>query len=78
MGKNKIKILIFIGLIISCNSNKIEFGNTELSKKIKLTNISDLMQNPTEFDNDTLKIVGELHLDLENKGIFFKSRKNLD
>ena len=75
MGKNKIKILIFIGLIISCNSNKIEFGNTELSQKIELTNISDLMQNPTEFDNDTLKIVGELHLDLENKGIFSKSEK---
>jgi hypothetical protein len=75
MGKIKIKILIFIGLIISCNSNKIEFGNTELSQKIELTNISDLMQNPTAFDNDTLKIVGELHLDLENKGIFSKSEK---
>ncbi|QXP78817.1 MULTISPECIES: hypothetical protein [Winogradskyella] len=75
MGKIKIKILIFIGLIISCNSNKIEFGNTELSQKIELTNISDLMQNPTGFDNDTLKIVGELHLDLENKGIFSKSEK---
>ncbi|WP_179333042.1 hypothetical protein [Winogradskyella costae] len=75
MGKIKIKILIFIGLIISCNSNKIEFGNTELSQKIELMNISDLMQNPTGFDNDTLKIVGELHLDLENKGIFSKSEK---
>jgi len=72
---NRFKILIFIGLIISCNSNKIEFGNTELSQKIELTNISDLMQNPTGFDNDTLKIVGELHLDLENKGIFSKSEK---
>jgi len=75
MGKIKIKILIFIGLIISCNSNKIEFGNIELSQKIELTNISDLMQNPTGFDNDTLKIVGELHLDLENKGFFSKSEK---
>lgn len=72
---NRFKILIVIGLIISCNSNKIEFGNTELSQKIELTNISDLLQNPTEFDNDTLKIVGELHLDLENKGIFAKSEK---
>ena len=72
---NRFKILIVIGLVISCNSNKIEFGNTELSQKIELTNISDLLQNPTEFDNDTLKIVGELHLDLENKGIFSKSEK---
>tara|TARA_R100000544_G_C2205167_1_gene48875 strand:- start:24 stop:371 length:348 start_codon:yes stop_codon:yes gene_type:complete len=61
--------------MISCNSNKVEFGNTELSQKIELTNISDSLQNPTEFDNDTLKIVGELHLDLENKGVFAKSEK---
>ena len=72
---NRFNILIVIGLMISCNSNKVEFGNTELSQKIELTNISDSLQNPTEFDNDTLKIVGELHLDLENKGVFAKSEK---
>ncbi len=72
---NKYKVLIFIGLLVSCNPNKTEFGNAELSQKIKLTNFSTLIKNPTEFDNDTLKIIGELHLDLENKRIYYKSQK---
>lgn len=72
---SKYKILIFIGLLISCNPNKPEFGDAELSRKIKLTDISDLSKEPTEFDNDTLKIIGELHLDLENKGVFYKSKR---
>lgn len=71
----KYKILIFIGLLVSCNANEAEFGDAELSQKIELTNIRDLVKNPTEFDNDTLKISGELHLDLENKGVFYKSQK---
>ncbi len=72
---NKYKILIFIGLLVSCNSNKIEFGDDELSQKIELTNISVLIENPTEFDNDTLKIIGEFHLTMENRGIYWKSQQ---
>ena len=69
------KIFLFIGLLVSCNPNKTEFGNADLSNKIELTDINDLNKNPTDFDNDTLKIIGELHLDLENKGIFDQSGK---
>ncbi|WP_179346703.1 hypothetical protein [Winogradskyella ursingii] len=68
-------ILIFIGLIVSCNTQKTEFGNAEILQKVSLTNISELSENRTEFDNDTLKIIGELHLDLENKGIYVESEK---
>ena len=32
-------------------------------------------KNPADFDNDTLRLSGDLHLDLENKGIFLKSHK---
>ena len=72
---SKYKILIFIGLLVSCNPNKSEFGDAELTRKIKLANISDLSKKSNEFDNDTLKIIGELHLDLENKGVYYKSRR---
>jgi hypothetical protein len=72
---NRFKILIIIGLIISCNSNKIEFGNADLSQKLELTNIRDLMKKPTEFNNDTLKIIGEFHLTMENRGIYWKSQQ---
>ncbi len=72
---SKFKILIVIGLLFSCNRLKIEYGNAELSQKINLTEISDLLKNPTVFNNDTLKISGELHLDLENKGIYDESDK---
>ena len=65
----KFKIIIFIGLLISCSTKKAEFGNAELSQKITLTDITLLKENPTDFDNDTLKIVGKLYLTLENKGI---------
>jgi hypothetical protein len=68
-------ILIFIGLIFSCNTQKTEFGNAEILQKVSLTNINELSKNRTEFDNDTLKIIGELHLDLENKGIYVESEK---
>ena len=71
----KYKILIFIGLLFSCNTHKTEFGNAEISKKINLTEISELSKNRTEFNNDTLKLIGELHLDLENKGLYNKSEK---
>ncbi len=71
----KFKILILIGLLISCKSNETEFGNVELSQRINLTDISDLKNKPTEFENDTLKLIGELHLDLENKGIYVESEK---
>jgi hypothetical protein len=72
---NKFKFIILIGLLVSCNPNKIEFGNVELSQKLELTNISVLIKNATEFDNDTLKIIGKLHLDMENKGIYSKSQQ---
>ena len=68
-------ILIFTILITSCNTQRTEFGNAEISRKLSLTNIKELSENQTAFDNDTLKIIGELHLDLENKGIFSKSEK---
>ncbi len=71
----KYKILILIGLLVSCKSQKTEFGNAEISQKISLTDISELSKNRTDFDNDTLKIIGELHLDLENKGIYNQSEK---
>lgn len=67
------KILILVGVLVSCNTNNKEFGNAQLSQKIHLTNISFLSKNPTDFDNDTLKIIGKLHLDLENKGIYNQS-----
>lgn len=68
-------ILVLIVLVVSCNTQKTEFGNAEISQKVSLTDISELSGNPTDFDNDTLKIVGELHLDLENKGIYVESEK---
>ncbi|WP_139242023.1 hypothetical protein [Aquimarina spongiae] len=71
----KFKILIFIGFLISCNKEKTEFGNAELSQRINLIEITDLTENSSDFDNDTLKIIGDLHLELENKGIFSKSGK---
>jgi len=71
----KFKILLFIGLLFSCNTEKTEYGNAELSQKIHLTEISSIFKNSTEFNNDTLKISGELHLDLENKGIYAESDK---
>tara|TARA_B100001765_G_scaffold212469_1_gene176608 strand:- start:1132 stop:1536 length:405 start_codon:yes stop_codon:yes gene_type:complete len=71
----KHKILIFIGLLVSCNTYKTEFGNAEISEKISLTDISELSKNRTEYDNDTLRIIGELHLDLENKGLYKESEK---
>tara|TARA_R110002012_G_scaffold295589_1_gene492245 strand:- start:1296 stop:1679 length:384 start_codon:yes stop_codon:yes gene_type:complete len=72
---NKYRILIFIGLLVSCNTQKTEYGNAKISHKISLTDISELSKNRTDFDNDTLKIIGELHLDLENKGIYNESEK---
>lgn len=71
----KFRILIFIGLLISCNTKQTEYGNGELFQKINLTEIGALKENSTEFDNDTIKILGELHLDLENKGIYGDSKK---
>ncbi|MGV6832046.1 MAG: hypothetical protein ACWA5P_10875 [bacterium] len=71
----KLKFLIFIGLLVSCNTKKAEFGNADLSQKINLTKITDLKEKLPEFDNDTLRITGELHVDLENKGIFYNSEK---
>ncbi|SDX51142.1 hypothetical protein SAMN05216556_13821 [Aequorivita viscosa] len=71
----KYKILILIGLLVSCITEKTEYGNAELSQKINLTEISSVFKNSTEFNNDTLKISGVLHLDLENKGIYAKSDK---
>jgi hypothetical protein len=68
-------IIFIIGLFVSCNSNLTEYGNAELSKEYKSVNISNLMENPADFNNDTLKIEGELHLDLENRGVFLKSNK---
>lgn len=72
---NKYIVIFSIGLIISCDSKKLEFGNAGLSQKIELTNINDLMKNPTEFDNDTLKIIGEFHLTMENRGVYWKSKQ---
>ena len=72
---NRSKILIIIGLIISCNSNKIEFGNADLSQKIELIDIGDLMRHPIKFHNDTIKIIGEFHFTLENRGIYWKSQQ---
>ena len=72
---NRSKISIIIGLIISCNSNKIEFGNADLSQKIELTDIGDLMKHPIKSHNDTIKIIGEFHFTLENRGIYWKSQQ---
>ena len=71
----KFKILLFIGVLFSCNTEKTEYGNAVLSQKIHLTEISSVFKNSTEFNKDTLKISGELHLDLENKGIYAESDK---
>ena len=67
--------LFLILLIVSCNTQKTEFGNAEISNRVSLTDISELSGNLADFDNDTLKITGELHLDLENKGIYVESEK---
>ncbi|SKB35196.1 hypothetical protein SAMN05660776_0638 [Salegentibacter holothuriorum] len=71
----KYRFLLLIGLIVSCSSNQTEFGNSELLQKHNPITISELKENPTDFDNDTVRLVGELHLDLENKGISFDSHK---
>ncbi|UAB75645.1 hypothetical protein [Mesoflavibacter sp. SCSIO 43206] len=71
----KFKILLFIGVLFSCNTEKTEYVNAVLSQKIHLTEISSVFKNSTEFNKDTLKISGELHLDLENKGIYAESDK---
>ncbi|MDT0648422.1 hypothetical protein RM545_17150 [Zunongwangia sp. F260] len=45
-----------------------------MQKHNPITN-SQLKENNSDFDNDTVRLVGELHLDLENKGIFLDSHK---
>ncbi len=70
---NKHLFLILIGLLVSCNESHLEYGNTELSAKFNVTKIETIEKNPTELNMDTIRIIGQLGLDLENKGINHKT-----
>ena len=62
-------IILSLVFFWACSSTPIEYGDKYLSQRINISDAKSLKRKPEQFNLDTIRTVGKLDLDLENKAL---------
>ena len=62
-------IILSLVFFWACSSTPIEYLDKYLSQRINISDAKSLKRKPEQFNLDTIRTVGKLDLDLENKAL---------